>query len=652
MSRFIGFLAIFAACLLPVVVHGDVGTTGRARLALSVEGAAQFSGETVSKDFYVRLPGHVYPRAGSEFTVSLRTQPTLLSLVEGIELQVNGKTVSTTSLDGLNPSQATNAPLRVVASVPAQNLQAGGNRLTLHFLFRNTAAANQDVLKSTMWSFDAPESAFTLAFERAELFPEMRRFPESLAEEKLLKPDAAPLLTLLLPERMRDAHLRGCAVVGTRLGQVNYFADLDCLLLPIVAWSGEFQARSGVVVGCREELAGVELPSRILTALKELRAGQGLLAEFIVGEPGSQRRWLVASGADDLGLERAVLTLGHASAMGALPSNPAIIETEPAVDPESRQSMTSHASLWTQWQSFLSTAAMRITGAISGSESKEAQPVASGKPSLQRLHQILASDGSLQHTAFLLPKSASLEEAKLLFDLARYLGGELPHSTVLWPEACTFSRSSPPSPARVANRTVLLLAPVAEWGNAFSTPLALEVPPQVGRVRIQGRLHPMSQFEPTLGFVHLMPSPWSKGEQVVAAGGWQEVSPVAVKDLIERAAPAGKLAGDLCAADVRGRIAVYDTRHPKLESFVQILQRHIPEGLTENETQRQVEAAALRAERSSHFNRRISYVVGGAMLLLVFVRFLLLWNREWRRRRKVRDDKLLPGPSLEMTNIP
>jgi hypothetical protein len=170
-------------------------------------------------------------------------------------------------------------------------------------------------------------------------------------------------------------------------------------------------------------------------------------------------------------------------------------------------------------------------------------------------------------------------------------------------------------------------------------------------VRIQGRLHKISTFEPTLGFVHLLPSPWSKGEQVVLAGGWLDASPRPVKDLIERAAPAGKLAGNLCAADVRGRTALYDTRHPKLESFVQVLQKNIPEGLTESETARQLDAARLHAEQSAGFNRMISCLAGGGLVLLVAMRFLLLWDREWSRRRTLRDEKLLPNPNLEITHV-
>jgi hypothetical protein len=270
-----------------------------------------------ASEFVFGVPRHINPQAGSEITMvmhframpSMTREPVLLTL-NGHELQPQFS-ADTRSL-----------ALQIRAAVPESHFQAGWNELTA-LLPREFGTC--EVRRA--------ESRLGLNFERAPLFPELRRFPESVAEEKFLRPDSkSPIVSLLVPARRRDVHLRACAIVAARLGQQSYLDNSDCDLLEIGNWPAA-EDRNAIIIARSDELANLPMLAEISPGLGALGNGKGLLAEFILGDFPNQRRWILATGGDDAGVEKAALTLGSDPALSVLPPSPAEIAVAPEVSP-------------------------------------------------------------------------------------------------------------------------------------------------------------------------------------------------------------------------------------------------------------------------------------------------------------------------------
>src|SRR5258708_33873119 len=143
-------------------------------------------------------------------------------------------------MDAVVPAGTNELALRLRVAVPAELLGAGWNRVSARWLPPQTSAANRALLKSNSWAIWKIDSQVTVAYERLPLFPELLRFPETLAEEKLLHPGAAgpkasPTVEVLLPGQRRDVHLRAAAVLVARLGLVGHLAVRGRWMWPRVA---------------------------------------------------------------------------------------------------------------------------------------------------------------------------------------------------------------------------------------------------------------------------------------------------------------------------------------------------------------------------------------------------------------------------------
>lgn len=295
----------------------------------------QFSGEIASKDFFVRLPAHVSIRSGSEMNLVVRHSPQLR--MSAIMISVNGQKLSTNNIDVRDGAAATNAFITLRTPVPPEVLNAGWNRISLEW----SSAANRAPFQSALWSIWRFDSHLKVAYERLPLFPELARFPQSIAEEELLQRGSTSLdvsspVALLLPAQRRDVHLRSVAVLGARLGQVGYLSDDGCRVGLIADGQKHLAEHNGIIVARWDELSDFPLRTNVAEAATSLKEGQGLLAEFIVGNQPDQRRWVLATGHDDGGVEKAVLTLGSALALASAPPSPAVIEVEPKLPEKSR----------------------------------------------------------------------------------------------------------------------------------------------------------------------------------------------------------------------------------------------------------------------------------------------------------------------------
>jgi len=575
----------------------------RVRCNLTPEAVAKFSGD--SGDFFILLPEHVSLRAGAELNLMFHPSTELWPALAAIDVSVNDRKLPARveGKDKLN----TNAAIQLRAELPEGSLHAGWNKVSLQL-----RRADPELRKPCDWYVRGSESYLEISFERMPLFSELARFPRSMMEEKLLHPGSpSATVAILLPLQNRDVHLRACAILGARFGQLGYLSDGDCRLGALEHWEKESAARNGVVVARVDELMEWPILKSFSANVAGLNPGQGMLIEVILGKLPAQRRWIFAIGADDAGLEKAILTLGSAPAMASLPPSPVTIEAEPVLP----------------------------SIVESGSHSNSVQ--AAKIRDLQQLNQLMVRDCLLRKAAFLLPAGSSIEEMQTLLNLASHLGKQTPGSPVLWPEACSYSATAAPIASRLQERSVLLLGAVNQWKNAFpsNSRLPIEMPPgQSNVVRMNGRTYKLAGFEPSLALIQLLPSPWSGDETVVAAGGWHNFSTPTLERMLTEAAASGKLFGNLAAMDAAGRIAAYDTRKISPECFAERVHRQIPLGLSVEETSRRLSADEVRSRRTARLNNLILYFAAGLLLFLVLCRIALHWDQERRRKKSLREE--------------
>jgi hypothetical protein len=715
------------------------------RIPLSHTDSESFPGDAAAKDFFLQLPEHVSFQPGCELRLALYPSREVLARLCTIIASINGSRLSGASVEG--KSLSNDLVIRLRFPLPAGSLAPGWNRVALRFVLNKPAAGFSAAQGPGTWTIRRMDSDLKVVYQRSTLFPEVVRFPGSLAEEKLLRPpeghaDSEPALALLLPASMRDVHLRACAIIGARLGQLGYLSSEDCRLDLTENWQAEQQERNGIVVGLRAELGSLALPPNLADKLASLQPEQGMVAEFIVDSTSKQRRWLVVAGADDAGLEKAVLTLGSASALAAAPPNPSLIEEMPVVSVElegKTQPGLTRVALkdWGISQVRLSgihTMAQSIPGwrlppgydlasgvlelqfshsptllnpgswvdvmvdgikagtieltpknAASGSakvalpkgfsgrdpmmltfrahldlspsecdQRKEDEPwlVISGdstletSPALMQVHglnqfgRLLLRDSFLRRAAIVTPRVLSLEELGLLIAISMRLGQQLPSSPVLWPEVCTYSKTSPAQAARLKDRSVLVLGSIGQWPDAVppEAPTLLKITDdRIGAVRMQGYAVNMASFEPSLAFMQMTPSPWSQGEWLVAAGGWHEFASPALLRLLTDPKVADDMHGNVCAMDASGRVAAYDSRSPARDSMAERIYSRIPLGLSADETRERIEAQRAHLRRHGWINTAVFYACGALVGFIVAFRVVLMWERAYLLRQNGRE---------------
>jgi hypothetical protein len=561
-----------------------------------------------SADLMFRLPEHVAFVQGSELTLAFKASAGSAGMMPELEVEINGRKVPGTNLLQSAPG---NAALRLGQEVAEENLRAGWNRVALKWSHSRQTGA---------WEIDRDNSFFLLSYQRLPLMPELLRFPHSFAEEKLLSTSSGsngPAVTILLPYSIRDVHLRACAVLGARLGQLEHLSELDCEVGPADKLAKDLKGNA-LLVGQREELGELPLLGSFRAQLDSLLAGQGLLEEIILGDYPHQRRLILATGADDAGLEKAILSLGSDWALASLPPSPAVIYQEPA----------SHAKDQADGiATRFSVAQARVTD-------------------LSDLDKLLVPDESLGRLAFLVPAAPAPQEVRLLFELAMLAGKALPSARAVSPEACSYGAEMPLNSGRLQNRSVLLLGAVHQWKHAVpaGTRLGIEMDAaNPGIVRMQGRKRPVAQFEPGLLLAQILPSPWWPGEALVLAGGWNDCAGAALKQLLINPESKQKLLGNIGAADSQGRAIGHDTRRGTLESFADKIQKQLPRGLTIEETTRHLQQQETRARQSARYNRLLLFCTCALLLTLAGARVALLWERERSRKQLQQGEKPLGG---------
>jgi hypothetical protein len=272
-------------------------------------------------DFFFRLPEHVAFAEGSELRLGLDVSAKLLPHILQVRVMLNSEPL------------AEAAPIAEWCGVVQQKIfQAGWNRVSIEL-------TEADSKGSDLWSEPAgwglwrSNTFLTIAYKRMAPFPELARFPHSYTEQKLLG-NSGTVAEIYLPEDRRDVYMRAIAILGARFGQIDYVQENEIRLRPISDWKATEDGPSGVLVARKDELAALPLSREVDSRLQGLSSGEGLLAEFFLGEQPRQRRCLLVTGADDSGLEKAMLTLGSAPALIWAPPSPFVISAPPDPRPD------------------------------------------------------------------------------------------------------------------------------------------------------------------------------------------------------------------------------------------------------------------------------------------------------------------------------
>lgn len=328
--------ALFAAVASSVAATGGTITNpDKFFVPLFAGGSARLEGVLASREFAFRLPEHVRYLPGSQCKLVFRASPLLLPDVSTMTVSLNGR-----QLTSLRPvSGREKQPEKQTVAIDLDNdiLRPGWNKLLVRCLLVTTSTPCRDVDNPASWIELAGETGFEVAFAEQALFPELQRFPDALGEPQLMRMGAKstePAVSLLVANQGGDTAWRGVVVAAARLGQLLYLDDQAVRIGALKDFAAKSGRSNGVIVAKREDLAAADLPVEFGLPLRGLKNGEGFLGEFITGEPArGQRRWIVVSGADDAGLEKAILALGSAPALRDAAGNPWIIKEAPVVSP-------------------------------------------------------------------------------------------------------------------------------------------------------------------------------------------------------------------------------------------------------------------------------------------------------------------------------
>ena len=577
----------------------------RVRLSLLTSSQEEFSSPADNKDFFVQLPHHIRAETGSVVRLTLRRLSDAPSSSNVIVASWNGHLLATNIIEPAASQSDFLFP------IPRPAFTRGWNRFTLQIA--PLAANPNDPPETARWTLLRSECSLDLLYTHAPLSDALSRFPQSLVDERLLQSHdtnrAMPGVTLLLPGLSGEGHLRAAAIISARLGQLQSLDAADCRFASLESWKAETAQHHGILIARRDQLGGVSMPLALSTALGNLAPAQGMLAEFYEGPVSKQRRVLLVTGADESGLEKAALTLGNAPALSNLTS-PAVIKQTPVVVPSPKAAPNTP-----------------ILG-------------------LYQIQEFLKTDPAARQAAFVIPAGLNLDLVRGLFPLWWDLGRSFPNSPVLWPEVVTYRPGKPLAIERLRTRNVLALGTISQWPDLLPAdvpaPVLQMISPEAETLLMQGRREKRSRLEPTLTFVQLLPSPWSRSNVVVLVGGMRIFTSPGVSRLLFDPAVPARLAGSLCAIDDGGRVASYDLRQVAAESFAERLHRTIPPGTSREETEKRVAGQSRLRVESQNWNGRLSLICAAILGLLVAARLYLMWQQV-RVRRQTLDEEISAG---------
>ncbi len=332
-----------AALLAATLAQPAAGQESTAFVPLVKASELRLAGPLPSSEVYFQLPEHVQLDGPARLTLRFRASQLLIPSVSTATIEINGVPIHSVRLPG-DPGDAGDGGRTLEIPVREGILRTGWNTVRVNCLLLTTDVLCRDVDNPACWFVMDKGTGLTVPYRRLELFPELARFPDSMAEEMLLRQEELvagfpaenirPVVSLLLPGKPGNAVFRAFVIAAARLGQPAYLPGKAVKVGQLADWKQQGDVTNGVLLGLSSDLAPLDLPAETRAAVMALKPGEGLVSEFIAGEyPAQQRRWIAVCGADEAGLVKAALALGSNDVLGAAVSGPYVIKETPALLP-------------------------------------------------------------------------------------------------------------------------------------------------------------------------------------------------------------------------------------------------------------------------------------------------------------------------------
>lgn len=336
------FLFSLAGALLSstLLAAPDPGQPSTAFIPLVKGAELRLAGPLPSTEVFFQLPGHIALAGPARLTLRFRASQLLLASVSTATVEINGTPIRSIRL----PSEAGEDGRTLEITVPSGLLRIGWNTARVHCLLLTTDVLCRDVDNPACWFVLDKGTGITVPYRRLELFPEPGRFPDTIAEEQLLRqeelvdgfpPDSIrPVASILVPAQPGNAAFRAFVIAAARLGQPSYLPRQSVRPGKLADWKDRADATNGILIGLASDLSPLDLPAETRAAIAALKPGEGLVSEFILGEfPSVQRRWIAVCGADEPGLINAALAIGSNDVLGAAAAGPLVIRDTPRILP-------------------------------------------------------------------------------------------------------------------------------------------------------------------------------------------------------------------------------------------------------------------------------------------------------------------------------
>jgi len=258
---------------------------------------------------------------------------------------------------------------------------------------------------------------------------------------------------------------------------------------------------------------------------------------------------------------------------------------------------------------------------------------------LSRLGMICLRDAFLRRAAILMPAENSPERNDLLKTIGMHLGRQLADMPVLWPQIATYAPGIPPDPARLNGRSGLILGSAFQWPLAFGKNLRLAiegVESPSHSIMLRSEAIPVADFDSSLSFVQLLPSPWSKGELFATIGGVDGYGGETTLALLTDRSVSERLGGTVAAADANGRVITYDVR------FIQevSLSDQIRFGFSSDTSPVDIENRLMDKTEAGFVTQSVNYWIAGASFALMAGLYALQRIMIRRRQNQKNGDEL------------
>ena len=258
---------------------------------------------------------------------------------------------------------------------------------------------------------------------------------------------------------------------------------------------------------------------------------------------------------------------------------------------------------------------------------------------LSRLGMICLRDAFLRRAAILIPAEHSPERNDLLKTVGIHLGRQLADMPILWPQIATYAPGVPPDPARLSGRSGLILGSAFQWPLAFGKNLRLAiegVESPSPSIMLRSEEIPVSDFDASLSFVQLLPSPWSKGELFATIGGVDGYGGETTLKLLTDRSVSERLGGTVAAADAHGRVITYDVRFMQEVS----LSEQIRFGFSSDTSPADIEDQRMDMTEAGFLTQSVNYWIAGASFVVMAGLYVLQRIMVRRRQNPKNGDEL------------